>query len=145
MDEFPSKTAERSQQEQSRILLKDAEDEFIKKKEKRQLIRHSDVTPDNLYQVVQLMQHQEHGVKLDNHKRLGGLLTYKRCFLGSEAVDWMIETLGLHNRHEATIQGQKLVDSHFISHVVKASKPFRDSNKDFYRFLVTEIFLFYKN
>lgn len=59
------------------------------------------------------------------------LLSYSKCFVGSEAVSWMVEILGL-TRPDAVRTGQHLMDAGIIHHVTH-SEPFSD-NYYFFRF-----------
>src|SRR5581483_4906661 len=69
------------------------------------------------------------GVAIVDRRHL--LRTYRRCFVGSEAVDWLVahENLG---RDEAARVGQLLVDRGVVHHVLD-EHPFRDG-RFFYRF-----------
>ncbi len=68
----------------------------------------------------------------DRHYRIN---LYPRCFVGSEAVEWLMQTQNC-TREEAISIGQLLVDRDIIHHVVD-EHPFRDENL-FYRFYVDE-------
>jgi hypothetical protein len=59
------------------------------------------------------------------------LTIYPRCFLGREAVDWLVAREGLA-RNEAERLGQRLVECGVIHHVLD-EHPFLDGNY-FYRF-----------
>jgi hypothetical protein len=50
--------------------------------------------------------------------------TYEKCFVGSEAVDWLQKHLGI-SRSEAESYGQALIDDDWMHHVVR-QQPFRD-------------------
>jgi potassium-dependent mechanosensitive channel len=54
------------------------------------------------------------------------LAVYPRCFVGSEAVDWLLRTVEL-TRGEAVALGQRLVDRGFVRHVLD-EHGFRDGN-----------------
>jgi hypothetical protein len=54
------------------------------------------------------------------------LAVYPRCFVGSEAVDWLAGTAEL-TRGEAAALGQRLVDRGFVRHVLD-EHGFRDGN-----------------
>jgi hypothetical protein len=56
---------------------------------------------------------------------------YPRCFVGSEAVDWLVRGYGL-TREEAVDLGEHLLDRGVIHHVVK-EQPFSDGSF-YYRF-----------
>ena len=68
----------------------------------------------------------------DRHYRMN---LYPTCFIGSEAVDWLMKTQNC-SREEAINLGQLLIDRGIIHHVVD-QHPFRDDNL-FYRFYVDE-------
>ncbi len=69
------------------------------------------------------------GVALD--ERRYRLTRYPNCFVGTEAVDWLVRGYGL-GRGEAVELGQQLIDRGEICHVVK-EQPFLDAEL-FYRF-----------
>lgn len=69
------------------------------------------------------------GVPVEDRRHL--LSTYRRCFVGSEAVHWLADHAGL-TRSEAVAVGQRLVDLGFIRHVL-AEHGFRDGHY-FFRF-----------
>lgn len=59
------------------------------------------------------------------------LKTYQQCFVGSEAVDWMVSYLDV-SREEAVQIGQRLINENWIHHVVD-DQEFQDEYF-FYRF-----------
>ncbi len=61
--------------------------------------------------------------------------TYPRCFIGAEAVEWLMRRADL-SRAEAIQLGQRLVESRIIHHVLD-EHPFRDG-AFFYRFYADE-------
>lgn len=63
------------------------------------------------------------------------LKTYSQCFIGSEAVDWMVSYLDI-SRREAVQIGQRLIDEDWIHHVVD-DQDFEDEYF-FYRFRLDE-------
>jgi small-conductance mechanosensitive channel len=69
------------------------------------------------------------GVPVEDRRHL--LSVYRRCFVGSEAVDWLADHAGL-TRSEAVAVGQRLVDLGCIRHVL-AEHGFRDGHY-FFRF-----------
>jgi hypothetical protein len=69
------------------------------------------------------------GVPVEDRRYL--LSVYRRCFVGSEAVDWLADHAGL-TRSEAVTVGQRLVDLGRIRHVL-AEHGFRDGHY-FFRF-----------
>jgi len=72
---------------------------------------------------------------VDIQKRKMNKKTYTNCFIGAEAVDWMLLHLELKNRSEGTILGQKLLHEGFIQSCT--SEFFTDSNS-LYQFLKTQ-------
>jgi len=69
------------------------------------------------------------GVPVEDRRHL--LSVYRRCFVGSEAVDWLGDHAGL-TRSEAVAVGQRLVDLGCIRHVL-SEHGFRDGHY-FFRF-----------
>lgn len=69
------------------------------------------------------------GVRVEDRRHL--LSLYRRCFVGSEAVDWLTDHAAL-TRCEAVAVGQRLVDLGCIRHVL-AEHGFRDGHY-FFRF-----------
>ncbi|MDY6785481.1 MAG: DEP domain-containing protein [Cyanobacteriota bacterium] len=67
--------------------------------------------------------------------RRQGLQKYPRCFVGSEAVTWIAESLKI-SREEAVVVGQKLLIRKTIHHVLD-EHPFKDEYL-FYRFYEDE-------
>jgi hypothetical protein len=61
---------------------------------------------------------------------------YADCFVGSEAVDWIVQGYGL-SREDAVAVGQRLLDGGLLHHVVK-EQPFRDGFF-YYRFSATHV------
>jgi potassium efflux system protein len=57
---------------------------------------------------------------------------YHSCFVGSEAVDWMVKEFNLKNRNDAVLLGQLLGKRGAFHHVVN-EHPFKDDFL-FYRF-----------
>ncbi len=70
-------------------------------------------------------------IKTRRHK----LKLYHRCFLGNEAIDWLVENLNL-TRSKAIKIGQKLIDKKIIHHVTDEHN-FKDEPL-FYRFYIDE-------
>lgn len=75
------------------------------------------------------MRDQTHGLPLAD--RRWRLLTYSKCFLGSDAVTWMTKNLS-QNREASVVTGQRLMDAGIIHHVTH-SELFSDSEY-YYRF-----------
>jgi len=61
------------------------------------------------------------------------LKTYPACFVGSEAVDWLVQNWGARSREEAVQLGQRLRAEGVFEHVKDITKPFLDGYY-FYRF-----------
>jgi small-conductance mechanosensitive channel len=64
------------------------------------------------------------GVPVEDRRHL--LSVYPRCFVGSEAVDWLLRATEL-SRPEAVALGQELVERGFVRHVLD-EHGFRDGN-----------------
>ncbi|KAI0560195.1 DEP domain containing protein [Gracilaria domingensis] len=79
--------------------------------------------------VYTLMRDPKKGVPLAD--RRWRLSTYQRCFIGEEAVQWMVDNLSM-TRKAAVDTGQKLMDAGIMHHVTH-SEPFSDAYF-FYRF-----------
>jgi hypothetical protein len=85
---------------------------------------------DFLEEVVLAMRNSVGGLDIRTRRHL--LKSYKHCFIGSEAVTWMVENLALASRDEAVQLGQELLFNNYIQHV-SDDHDFRDKNM-FYRF-----------
>ena len=59
------------------------------------------------------------------------LKTYRQCFVGSEAVDWLVSYLKI-SRQDAVKVGQRLIDENWVHHVLD-EQTFQDYHF-FYRF-----------
>jgi serine/threonine protein kinase len=55
------------------------------------------------------------------------LKTYPKCFVGSEAVDWLMEKLKLSDRVDAVSVGQEIMRLQFFRHVCDDSRQFEDA------------------
>jgi len=73
------------------------------------------------------------GVAIEDRRHL--LSHYRKCFVGSEAVEWLMRANGL-SRDEAIHLGQSLVERRIFHHVLD-EHPFRDGYF-FYRFYADE-------
>lgn len=69
------------------------------------------------------------GIRIEDRRYK--LKTYSRCFVGSEAVVWLMRNLKL-SKQDAIRLGQRLIDAKWIHHVVD-DHPFEDDYL-FYRF-----------
>ncbi|VEP16980.1 hypothetical protein H1P_520021 [Hyella patelloides LEGE 07179] len=74
------------------------------------------------------------GIKIKNRRY--NLRTYSNCFIGKEAVDWMVNNLNLSPEQSVKL-GQRLIDEGFIHHVVER-KNFENEYL-FYRFYWDEV------
>ena len=86
----------------------------------------------NLYDLIAKMRGKD---GLDIKTRRYQLKLYQRCFVGSEAVDWLTKHLNI-SRPKAVAVGQKLVDQKVIHHV-NDEHSFKDEPL-FYRFYEDE-------
>ena len=77
----------------------------------------------------------QQGVKVDTH--IYRFKKYKKTFIGSDAVDYMVNCDLAPNRKEAVRLGQRLLDDLQLFHHVSREHGFRDDYK-FYRFGVDE-------
>src|SRR5690606_24253148 len=85
----------------------------------------------NLREIVDKMRNPFTGLKQKN--RVYKMITYKRCFIGSEVVTWIIKNcIGINNRKKAIELGKKIQNAGFIEHVLKQHE-FKDQYL-FYRF-----------
>jgi potassium-dependent mechanosensitive channel len=73
---------------------------------------------------------------LDVQDRRHRLSVYPKCFVGVEAVGWLMQSLDL-TRDDAIRLGQTLVERRIVHHVLD-EHPFRDGNY-FYRFYADEV------
>jgi hypothetical protein len=76
-----------------------------------------------------LEMRSEQGVEIKTRRYK--LKLYQRCFLGNEAVDWIVQRVKI-SRQDAVILGQKMLEKGIIHHVVD-EHPFKDEGL-FYRF-----------
>mmetsp|Transcript_29555 Transcript_29555/g.32898 ORF Transcript_29555/g.32898 Transcript_29555/m.32898 type:complete len:449 (+) Transcript_29555:543-1889(+) len=77
------------------------------------------------------MRSRMYGVKVKTRKYK--MTTYKDCFIGKEAVDWLVKNVTtVHSRQEAVEFGTGLMQYQLVHHVCR-SQPFRDGHF-FYRF-----------
>jgi len=71
--------------------------------------------------------------QIDVRSRVVRLRKYKDCFVGSEAVDWMMEKLNLKTKEEAIEVGEMLLHRGFIFHYTRSAS-FLNSKTEYYRF-----------
>ena len=73
--------------------------------------------------------HSERGVEIKTRRHK--LMLFQRCFLGNEAVDWMVNQVKV-SREDAVTLGQKMLDKGIFQHVTNEHQ-FKDEPL-FYRF-----------
>lgn len=73
--------------------------------------------------------HSERGVEIKTRRHK--LMLFQRCFLGNEAVDWLVNQVKI-SREEAIVLGQKMLDKGIFQHVANEHQ-FKDEPL-FYRF-----------
>jgi hypothetical protein len=61
------------------------------------------------------------------------LKTYKQCFVGSEAVDYLVQSGATATREDAVLLGNAFIEMHLIEHVLR-DHAFKDEYL-FYRFI----------
>lgn len=103
-----------------------------KVKIKSQRIKDIAINEINLEALVAKMRKND-GIKIENRRYR--LRIYQRCFVGSEAVIWLMTSLKL-SRENAILLGQRLVTEKLVHHVTDAHT-FKDQNL-FYRFYEDE-------
>ncbi|KAL6063738.1 DEP domain-containing protein [Balamuthia mandrillaris] len=88
------------------------------------------INPNDIERLV-LALRDEAGLAPLTRDRRWRFRTYTNCFVGSEAVDWLMKNVDVTSRREAEVLGQQLLLSGYISHVA-GKKHFKDG-KFFYR------------
>jgi hypothetical protein len=83
----------------------------------------------NLAQLVQELRSPK-GVKIEDRSQ-SFRFPYRRCFVGREAVDWMIKRLSI-DRRDAVALGQRLIDDNWLKNISN-QQPFEDADL-FYQF-----------
>ncbi|ESA34933.1 pleckstrin g-protein interacting- domain-containing protein [Leptolyngbya sp. Heron Island J] len=91
------------------------------------------VTPEALEQLVTQMRSSSAGISIKDRRYK--LKVYPKCFIGNEAVDWLINNANL-TPHEAIRVGQRMLERHIIHHVLDEQD--FENNHFFYRFYVDE-------
>jgi hypothetical protein len=79
--------------------------------------------------------------------RLRGLRQYDACFIGAEAVNWLLKHRYAQTRVEAVMVGNDLMDAGHFHHVADKTDyverrykyAFKDSSEDYYRFYAHEV------
>ena len=74
----------------------------------------------------------QNGVTLKDRTYL--LKTYKQCFIGKEAVDFLLKCGAATNRESAVVLGQSLMSDYFLFEHVTRDHPFAD-DQFYYRFI----------
>ncbi|WP_353929353.1 hypothetical protein WJM97_13610 [Okeanomitos corallinicola TIOX110] len=87
-----------------------------------------DIADINLEELVTKMRNVG-GIRIEDRRH--NLRVYHRCFVGKEAVAWLIESLKI-SQENAILLGQRLVDEKWIHHVTNDHN-FKDEQL-FYRF-----------
>jgi hypothetical protein len=87
------------------------------------VVRQTQSRIDTLEQLVTLLRDPERGLKIK--RRRYRVRTYPNCFVGREAVDWMVKNLNLRTRQEAVAIGEILMQRGIIRHVLD-TEPFAD-------------------
>lgn len=93
---------------------------------------------DTLQSIAQRMRALDSGLEIVDRKLL--LRKQRRCFVGSEAVDWVlrnVELSGEYSRASATAVMQGMMDEGYVTHTSKQQERFVDG-KEFYRFIVDQ-------
>lgn len=88
----------------------------------------SDLNRISIRQIASKMRSPE-GVEIKTRRHK--LKLYQRCFVGSEAVDWIVKYTKV-SRSDAVKIGQKMIEKSLVDHVT-SDHPFKDENL-FYRF-----------
>eukprot|EP01119_Soliformovum_irregulare_P016470 TRINITY_DN4765_c0_g1_i1.p1 TRINITY_DN4765_c0_g1~~TRINITY_DN4765_c0_g1_i1.p1 ORF type:complete len:735 (-),score=179.41 TRINITY_DN4765_c0_g1_i1:413-2617(-) len=79
-------------------------------------------------EVVKLMLDRDSGLHLKEKRGL--FRTYRNVATGEDIVDWMLASLPIHNRKEATILGNRLMEAHLLESISEDSK-FEDSSRHY--------------
>lgn len=86
---------------------------------------------------VQLVQAMRKAVNVrDRSCGFFGLRVHRQCFLGSDAVQWLLEERLVKTEAEALNLGNRLMQVGLIEHVT-GNQPFKNQNQIFYRFVDT--------
>ena len=85
-----------------------------------------------LQQIQKVKDQCKKGFEVKDRKMM--FKSYKQCFVGEEAVSWMVETKMATSRNEAVEIGQMFLDHKLIRHSNSDSVHFKDSDI-FYEFL----------
>eukprot|EP01114_Cavostelium_apophysatum_P001127 TRINITY_DN10968_c0_g1_i1.p1 TRINITY_DN10968_c0_g1~~TRINITY_DN10968_c0_g1_i1.p1 ORF type:complete len:531 (-),score=159.02 TRINITY_DN10968_c0_g1_i1:65-1657(-) len=81
----------------------------------------------NMNDLIGAMKNPKTGVEVKDRKQL--LKSYPNCFVGQEAVDWMLRNLPIRDRDDGLSLGQRLLTSGYIRHVSDNKKGFRDGEQ----------------
>jgi len=100
-----------------------------KKKKKQDALEYYTLShPERLQELSHRMKN---GVEVK--RRTYHLLPYFNCFIGSEAVDWLLANTNVETRASACLLGDRLIVNKLIEHVKDKHKRFDDAYL-FYRF-----------
>ena len=116
------------QEDTAAILVKEKTAELKPINKQEEIIDIDPIQEIDLETLVSQMR-SVGGIKIKNRRYK--LKVYSQCFIGSDAVQWIVENLKL-SREQAVRLGQRLIDEKWIHHVVD-QQPFRDGFF-FYRF-----------
>lgn len=89
-----------------------------------------ELSPD-LAELKKAFAHPVTGVRTKTLTRKLTRKTYHHCFVGYDAVDWMLETVGGLDRRQAVNLGVRMWASGFFKHV-GSKRPFSDGPNHFY-------------
>lgn len=92
---------------------------------------HLDFNHLTISDLVEISHRLQEG--LDIRDRQQNFQVFRRCFIGREAVDYMVKHNMVSSRSDAAMLGQELHKAGFFSHVLR-EHPFKDQ-RIFYRFI----------
>jgi len=84
----------------------------------------------HMHDLVGAMRDPKEGLPVKDRKQM--LKTYPNCFIGQEAVDWMLRNLPIRDRDDAVTLGQRLLSSNYIHHINDDKKGFKDGEVYYY-------------
>jgi len=84
----------------------------------------------NMHDLVGTMKDPKNGVELKDRTQM--LKKFTSCFVGQEAVDWMLQNLPIRDRDDGVALGQRLLNSNYIKHVSDNKKGFKDGEFYYY-------------
>jgi len=96
------------------------------------------VSSDKLDDLLPQFSNPDGGVECKTRKA-GFSKSYANCFVGKEAVDWLVDNLGV-SRATAIELGQKMISMEFFEHASgDKDKLFLDKNDEYYHFISPEV------